>query len=241
VVDATITGERRVARPPSAVAILVRRSLDEALSAVERGGRLGEVTALDAGCGRRSHLLALRPRIDRLVGVDIHPPPDGALDQFDEFRAVDLCTDTEAFVAGTFDVVLSSFTVEHFTDPVAAFRNLHRWLRPGGRLVLSTVNRRHPFVRAYLAAPRGIRGPLQQLVKISAADAHPLVGSCNSVADLRAALAAAGFSEVHIETAGHLSRAWAHRLPTRLLGAIGDALAEPFPSRRSTIVASAVA
>jgi SAM-dependent methyltransferase len=215
--------------------------LDQALSAAEETGRRGRVTALDAGCGRRSHLIAFRPRIARLVGVDIHPPPEGTLDQLDEFASVDLCADGGAFAAATFDVALSSFTVEHFADPLSAFRNLHRWLRPGGRLVISTVNRRHPFVRAYLDAPVALRAPLQRLVKVTAADAHALVGACNSVADLRAALTAAGFSGIRIETAGHLSRAWAHRGSARMLGALGDALAQPFPSRRSTIVASAIA
>ena len=37
----------------------------------------------------------------------------------------------------------------------AALGNLYRWLRPGGTLVITTVNRRHPFVAAYLGIPDG--------------------------------------------------------------------------------------
>lgn len=227
---------------------LVTGALDEAFEAAEartetraRNGDGPGISALDAGCGRVSHLKRYRSRIERFVGADIHEPAPGALPHLDEFATVDLCADTEAFPEGTFDVVLSSFTVEHFAEPEAAFRNLRRWLRPGGRLVLSTVNRRHPFVRAYLGLPDGIRRRVQPLVKASAADAHPLVGACNDPAALERALTAAGFADVRIRTVGHLARAWGRHWPTYLVGLVGDVLAARLPSRRSTIVVSAAA
>lgn len=217
---------------------LVRTLIDEAITEAE--ARSGDgVAVLDAGCGRASLLRPFRPRIKRFVGADVHPPAAGALPYLDEFAAVDLCADAGAFPAATFDVVLSNFTVEHFVDPGAAFRNLRAWLRPGGRLVITTVNRRHPFVAAYLALPAAIRGRLQRLVKASAADAHPLIGACNDVAAVRGALADAGFERVEVLTVGHLATAWGRTRPTRWLGAVGDVLAGAAPSRRSTIVASA--
>ncbi|MDQ3128336.1 MAG: class I SAM-dependent methyltransferase, partial [Chloroflexota bacterium] len=181
---------------------LVRAALDEAFDRAEAkrapsGGGPG-VAVLDAGCGRVSHLNRYRSRIERFVGADIHAPKPGALPHLDEFVTVDLCVDGEAFPADTFDVILSSFTVEHFADPPAAFRHLRGWLRPGGVLVLSTVNRRHPFVRAYLGLPDALRRRIQPLVKATAADAHPLVGACNDPAALDAALRAAGYGDVRV-------------------------------------------
>lgn len=222
-----------------AVADLVRAALEDAIASAERASR-GSVAALDAGCGRVSALRGFRPRIARLVGADIHRPPDGALPHLDEFATVDLCKHATAFPGETFDVILSSFTVEHFADPAAAFANLRCWLRPGGHLVLTTVNRRHPFVAAYLGLPTSLRAPLQRLVKARAADAHPLVGACNDPSSLRAALLGAGFADVRLRTVGHLGRAWGRRPWTRWLGAVGDAVFDPFPSRRSTIVAVAI-
>lgn len=51
-----------------------------------------------------------------------------------------------------FDTVISCETIEHVTDPVAALRELHRVLRPGGRLLVTTPNYLGPFglYRPYL-------------------------------------------------------------------------------------------
>lgn len=234
---------RRLGLEPGA-ADLVWAALDEAIGRAEiahaREGRAAPaVAALDAGCGRRSALARYRPRIGRLVGVDVHAPGPGELPYLDEFATIDLCADPGAFAPATFDLALSSFTVEHLADPPAAFGNVARWLRPDGTLVLSTVNRRHPFVGAYLSLPDGLRRRLQPLVKASSADAHPLVGACNDPRSLRDALAAAGFTDVRVRPIGHLARAWGHRRPTFLLGLVGDLLARGIPSRRSTLVVSA--
>jgi SAM-dependent methyltransferase len=216
---------------------LVRAALDEAFDAAEADGH--PVAVLDAGCGRVSALLPYRPRIARFVGADIHEPAPGALPHLDEFATADLCADADAFPGASFDVILSSFTLEHFADPPAAMANLRRWLRPGGRAVFTTVNRRHPFVHAYLWLPSVLRTRVQPLVKATAADAHPLVGACNTPAAVRAALEGAGFTDIRIETVGHLTSAWGRRRWTRALGQLGDRLTAGTPSRRSTIVVSA--
>jgi SAM-dependent methyltransferase len=208
---------------------VVEQWLDEALPA--QGA-----SALDAGCGRLSQLRPFRRRIGRFVGVDIHQPAR-PLQWLDEFRVADLCTDADAFPQGTFDLALSSFTVEHFADPLAAFRVIHDWLRPGAWLVVTTVNRGHPFVNAYLSLQTGLRGKAQRIIKASPADAHPLVGACNTPTELRAGLRDAGYTEVELVTTDHLARAWGRTLPTWALGLAGDLIAHSMPSRRSTIVA----
>ena len=170
------------------------------------------------------------------MGADIHEP-SAPLPHLDEFAIVDLCGPGTAFPDGSFDLVLSSFTLEHFADPQAAVTNLRRWLRPGGTLVATTVNRRHPFVAAYLGLPDGLRHAIQPLVKSTAADAHPLVGACNDPASIRQALTAAGFVDIRLTTVGHLARAWGRHWPTFAVGLAGDLLTRAAPSRRSTIVA----
>ncbi len=213
---------------------LVREALASAVARAEEASP-GAVTALDAGCGRSSSLRRFRRRIGRLVGADIHAP-DVPIPYLDEFAIVDVCGPADAFAPGAFDIVLSSFTLEHFIDPPAALANLHRWLRPGGTLVATTVNRRHPFVDAYLRMPSAWRARVQPWVKAEAADAHPLVGACNDPAVIRSRVEAAGFTDVSLQTVGHLARAWGRHWPTFLLGLAGDLLTRGSPSRRSTIV-----
>lgn len=213
---------------------LVGEALDRAVSSAELRSP-GAVTALDAGCGRVSALRAFRPRIARLVGADLHRP-SAPLPHLDAFEIVDLCRDPDGFAEASFDIVLSSFTLEHFADPAAALSNLRRWLRPGGTLVATTVNRRHPFVAAYLGLPARARRKIQPIIKATTADAHPLVGACNDPASVRRALDDAGFVDVRITTVGHLARAWGRHWPTFALGLIGDLLTSAAPSRRSTIV-----
>ena len=170
--DPKLRVARRLGLVPTTQEI-VERWLDEAVPAE------GGAAALDAGCGRLSQLRPLRPRLSRFVGVDIHAPSK-PLTWLDEFAVADLCTDVDAFPPATFDVTLSNFTVEHFADPVAAFRTIGAWLKPGGWLVITTVNRRHPLVDLYLSIPTELRSRVQPIVKKSEADAHPLVGACNT-------------------------------------------------------------
>jgi SAM-dependent methyltransferase len=214
----------------------VAAALATAMREAERASP-GAVSVLDAGCGRKSPLVRFRPRIARLVGVDIHEP-DPPLPWLDAFATVDLCA-PDAAVAGPFDVVLSNFTLEHFALPDVALANFARWLRPGGTVVITTVNRRHPFVDAYMRLPDRLRRRLQPVLKATAADAHPLVGACNDPAAVRAALLRAGFTDVDIETVPNLARAWGRHWLTFGLGLAGDLVAQASPSRRSTILATA--
>jgi len=231
------------ARTPARIRFLPRLGLRPATNEVvarflDEGLPDRDAAALDAGCGRLSQLMPFRSRIARFAGVDIHAPAT-PIAWLDEFAVADLCQDRDAFAARSFDLALSSFTVEHFEDPPAAFETIGRWLKPGGWLVITTVNRAHPFVNAYLSLPPWLGRPLQRFVKATEADAHPLVGACNRPAELRRALDEAGYVQIEIVTTDHLARAWGRRLPAYLIGLVGDLAAHPLPARRSTIVARA--
>ncbi len=78
------------------------------------------------GVGRKSLLASFRPPITRLVGADLHEPPD-PIPWLDEFHLVDLCRDRDAFAPDTFHVVLCAFALEHLDDPAAALRTMRQW------------------------------------------------------------------------------------------------------------------
>jgi SAM-dependent methyltransferase len=193
------------------------------------------LTVLDAGCGHKTPLLPLRRRIRRLVGIDLHEPEE-IPPYLDAFAPVDLCKPTRAFPPAQFDVVFANFVLEHLDVPDAALSWLARWLRPHGVFVATTVNRRHPFVAAYLAMPARIRDRLQPVVKATSADAHRLVGRCNDPAAIRFALDDTGFDRVELETIGNLARGWKHNPLTFALGILGDLLMRSSPLGRSTII-----
>ena len=90
------------------------------------------------------------------VGTDVSPAVAAqALARVDGRAAVADIRRTP-FPAGTFDGILSTSTLDHFDDPDDVGRSLvelHRILRPGGRLVLTLDNPRNPLVRLRNALP----------------------------------------------------------------------------------------
>jgi ubiquinone/menaquinone biosynthesis C-methylase UbiE len=95
---------------------------------------------LDMGCGNGQLTRLAARRAGHASGVDLSEPmlatararaAEEGVGNVD-FRQGDV--QVYPFEAGSLDVALSRFGVMFFADPVAAFGNVHRALRPGGRL-----------------------------------------------------------------------------------------------------------
>ncbi|RLQ21750.1 methyltransferase domain-containing protein [Seongchinamella sediminis] len=101
---------------------------------------------LDVGCGCADTSLALLQRTGpagRVLGVDISGPMlevagqkkqqlDADLQSALSFQQAD--ASNHRFDAGAYDLMFSRFGVMFFADPAAAFANIRRALKPGGRL-----------------------------------------------------------------------------------------------------------
>jgi ubiquinone/menaquinone biosynthesis C-methylase UbiE len=123
--------------------------------AAERPGRM-----LDWGCGWGQVTALLRER-----GVDVHAfdyrPEEGAvgdapLERFPEIA----CTFSPEPVAlpfgdASFDAVLSCGVLEHVQDPSGSLAELHRILRPGGRLYVTKLPNRRSYLE-WLAKRLGL-------------------------------------------------------------------------------------
>ncbi|MGN6576053.1 MAG: class I SAM-dependent methyltransferase [Nocardioides sp.] len=90
---------------------------------------------LDIGCGTGAIARDLGGRIASLVGVDLSRAmlARAARSALQNCRFVHADVQVHAFDASAYDVAVSSFGVMFFSDPVAAFANIRRALRPSGK------------------------------------------------------------------------------------------------------------
>jgi SAM-dependent methyltransferase len=120
---------------------------------------------LDVGCGAGAALAPAAARARSAVGVELSPEmaeraraaAPGAEVHVGDASRLD-------FDDGSFDVVLSAFTVFFMPDPTAALREWRRVLAPGGRFVLSTWTTGDPRWEFEREIRRGYLGEIDPAV-----------------------------------------------------------------------------
>jgi SAM-dependent methyltransferase len=165
------------------------------MKAIEALGPGSGERVLDIGCGAGQTLLQLAERVGtegQVIGVDVAPL---LLDiarrrtaPFAQVRLIEADAQSLDLPSTSMDAVFSRFGVMNFADPVAAFANFRRILKPSGRLAFSCWRS--------LAENELDRLPLAASGLEAAVDERPF-----SFADpdhIRRTLAAAGFSEIVI-------------------------------------------
>jgi SAM-dependent methyltransferase len=96
---------------------------------------------LDAGCGEGitlEKLVALFPA-GNILGIDTEPENISICKQH-SLPAREGSVYALPFADNTFDSILFSEVIEHLNDPDRALREIHRVLRPGGRVVIIFPN-----------------------------------------------------------------------------------------------------
>ena len=125
-------------------------------------------TVLDVGCGTGTTSLALADAVGpsgRVTGLDVSQPMLTLAKSRGMGRAnlVFELADASAHVFTTqYDLLFSRFGVMFFDDPVGAFANLHRAVKPGGRLAFACWRTlaENPWASAPLAAAKPFLPPL---------------------------------------------------------------------------------
>jgi ArsR family transcriptional regulator len=111
------------------------------LSAVEERAQL----AVDVGVGTGALLGPLSERCERVIGVDSSAPMlERAREHARGMANVELrLGDVERLPVedGVADLVVANMVLHHVSEPALAFREFHRALRPGGRLLLGDYTR----------------------------------------------------------------------------------------------------
>ncbi|WP_377272662.1 class I SAM-dependent methyltransferase [Peterkaempfera sp. SMS 1(5)a] len=102
---------------------------------------------LDIGCGagQTTRLAARRSGTGEVLGLDLSAPELerarelAARERLANIRFVRGDAQVHPLPSGGFDVAVSRFGIMFFADPVAAFANIGRALRPGGRVALLSL------------------------------------------------------------------------------------------------------
>lgn len=218
--------------------------------ALARAGLGAATRALDVGCGCGGSTLEIARVVGdagRVLGVDVSTPmlerararaeAEGLASRI-EWRVGD--AQTAPLGEDAFDAAYSRFGVMFFEDPVAAFRNVARALRPGGRLafVCWQGRERNPWMTApALAAMKHVAFPRPPPPEAPGPFAF---ADATRVCDL---LERAGFADVEVESAEEPMRLGGGRIDDALelflsVGPVGAALrdAQAGPDLRARVL-----
>lgn len=120
----------------------------------------GDVLEIGTGSGYGVEIIA--PHAKTFTTIDKTTPPDGVIPEDGNVRFMEMTVPPLAGLESeSFDFVISFQVIEHIKEDVDAIKEIHRVLRPGGQLIISTPNRpmsltRNPWhVREYTAEEFG--------------------------------------------------------------------------------------
>lgn len=125
------------------IAIILERDL-----LIEEINSQNDEIILDAGCGTGRYIGLLKKKCKKIIGLDFSPEMlDIAKKRYPdvEFYNKDL-TKRLPFKNNTFDKIVSSLVFPHFKKINGPLKELHRVLKPGGKLIItdfpwhSTIN-----------------------------------------------------------------------------------------------------
>jgi len=102
---------------------------------------LRDTVLVDVGCGAGSFLDLVKGYCRTTIGIEPTPTLRAAAEKKGH-RTFPYCADVPDAWVGCADVAVAFSLVEHVEDPLELLRDIRRLLKPGGRLLMSTPNRR---------------------------------------------------------------------------------------------------
>ena len=138
---------------------------------------------LDVGCGTGNYTAAISAAGVRIAGVDVaRTMLARAREKRPALALYNARAEALPFKTGSFAGATCTFVHHHMDDPVEAFREVHRVLRPDSRLVLfnsTVVQMRHYWLREYF--PNSLAQAAAPIERYEARDAlaaaHFVIGT----------------------------------------------------------------
>ncbi len=158
-----------------------------------------ELVYLEIGAGRMGRLLRqVAPRFKFAWGMDYEA--EGDADANGRWKLIQGDAHKLPFEANEIDVIAMQDVVEHLADPHLVFRECARVLRPGGSVLIATVNQWFPPIVLGRVMPHWLRQKLNKIATGTAEeDTFPVYYRANSARSLVRAAQAAGFETVRME------------------------------------------
>jgi SAM-dependent methyltransferase len=151
-----------------------------------------EHTLLEVGCGSRAEVLGhFRGKARYLIGLDV---TDFDVTQIDaSVRLIQRDINDTGIDSESVDTMFSRAVMEHLADPVLAFREIHRVLRPAGHYVFLTPNLGHYSALLSLATPNSLHPWLVRVTEgRQEEDTFPTYYRCNSKRSIEQACRGSG-------------------------------------------------
>lgn len=183
------------------------------------------VLDLGAGAGIVEQM-DLRGHGARISGVD---PDPRVLDNpyLDEARVG--VGDAVPYDDASFDLVVSDNVFEHLERPGAVLAEIARVLRPGGRLLLKTPNRRHYMPLVARLTPHAFHRFVNRLRGRDGADTFPTRYRANTPEDLRRLAERAGLAPSTVELVEGRPEYLRLTAPTYVLGWLYERIVNATP------------
>lgn len=151
-----------------------------------------EAVVLDLGAGAGIvPQMDMRGHAARICGIDLDPR---VLENpyLDDGRIAD--AGHIPYDDATFDLIFSDNVFEHLDDPAAVLRECARVLKPGGRVLFKTPNKRHYMPTIARMTPHSFHGFVNRLRGRATVDTFPTRYRANTVGAVRRLAAATGFA-----------------------------------------------